>query len=71
VDGPSVGGGPDALADGPGTEEAAVREGRVLGPGISGGPEGLGVVAVAHDDHVLLVWPRGHCLTSRWWCCGR
>lgn len=58
MDGPPVGGGsgPDALADGPGAEEAGVGERRVPGARLLGGPEGLRLVeaiAVAHDDDAL------------------
>jgi len=58
VEGPSLlgGGGPDALADGPGAEEAGVVERRVPGARLVGGPHGLGMVeaiAVAHNDDPL------------------
>lgn len=58
MDGPSLlgGGGPDALADGPGAEEAGVVKRRVPGARLVGGPHGLGMVeaiAVAHDDNPL------------------
>lgn len=58
MEGPSLlgGGGPDALADGPGAEEAGVVERRIPGARLVGGPHGLGMVeaiAVAHDDDPL------------------
>jgi len=58
VEGPSLlgGGGPDALADGPGAEEAGIVERRVPGAQLVGGPHGLRMVeaiAVAHDDDPL------------------